>query len=113
MAHAYSEDLLIEQTCIDIFSNQLHWEIANVYKGETFGADGTLGRESEADVLLKSRFLNAIQKLNPELPAQAYDLAFEIINSDDSTKGLAEINHEKHNYLKDGIPITFKNDKGK
>ena len=112
MTHKYSEDKLIEQTCIDIFNNQLQWEIANVYQGETFGAIGTLGRESEADVLLKNRFLTAIQKLNPELPKQAYDLAYEIINSDDATKGLAEINHEKHNYLKDGIPVTFKNEKG-
>ena len=61
MTHIYTEDQLIEQTCIDIFKNQLQWEIANVYQGETFGADGTLGRESEADILLKGRFLSAIQ----------------------------------------------------
>jgi len=87
MSNKYSEDQLIEQTCIDIFKNQLQWEIANVYQGETFGAEGTLGRESEADVLLKSRFLKAIQLLNPDLPQQAYETAFEIINSDDATKG--------------------------
>ena len=29
MGNNYSEDQLIEQTCIDIFKNQLHWEIAN------------------------------------------------------------------------------------
>jgi type I restriction enzyme, R subunit len=112
MAYAYSEDQLIEQTCIDIFKNQLDWEIANVYQGETFGSSGTIGRDSEADVLLKSRFYSAIQELNPDLPQQAYDLAFEMINTDDSTKGLAEINFEKHNFLKDGIPVTYKNEKG-
>lgn len=112
MVNNYSEDQLIEQTCIDIFKNQLQWEIANVYQGETFGATGTIGRESEADVVLKTRFYNAIQTLNPNLPKQAYDLAFEQLNNDDATKGLAEINHEKHNYLKEGIPVTYKNDKG-
>lgn len=112
MAYAYSEDQLIEQTCIDIFKNQLDWEIANVYQGETFGANSTIGRESEADVLLKYRFYSAIQLLNPDLPNQAYDLAYEQINNDDATKGLAEINFEKHNYLKDGIPVTYKNEKG-
>lgn len=112
MANIYSEDKLIEQTCIDIFKNQLHWEIANVFKGETFGANGTIGRDSEADIILKNRFYNAISLLNPNLPKQAYDLAFEMINSDDSTKGLAEINHEKHNYLKEGIPVAYKNEKG-
>lgn len=112
MGNNYSEDQLIEQTCIDIFKNQLQWEIANVYQGETFGATGTIGRESEADVILKTRFYNAIQTLNPNLPKQAYDLAFEQLNNDDATKGLAEINHEKHNYLKEGIPVTYKNEKG-
>ena len=111
MAHAYSEDQLIEQTCIDIFKTQLHWEIANVYQGETFGENGTIGRASEADVLLKNRFYQAIQKLNPNLPVQAYDLAYEIINSDDATKSLADLNFEKHNFLKEGISVTYKNEK--
>lgn len=112
MGNNYSEDQLIEQTCIDIFKNQLNWEIANVFKGETFGENGTIGRESEADIILKNRFYDAITLFNPNLPKQAYDLAFETINSDDATKGLAEINHEKHNYLKEGIPVTYKNEKG-
>jgi len=112
MANNYSEDQLIEQTCIDIFKNQLHWEISNVYQGETFGENGTIGRHSEADVLLKNRFLEAIQKLNPNLPVSAYELAYEIINSDDATKSLSDLNFEKHNFLKEGIPVTYKNDKG-
>jgi type I restriction enzyme R subunit len=112
MGNNYSEDQLIEQTCIDLFKNQLHWEIANVFKGETFGVNGTIGRDSEADIILKNRFYDAITLLNPNLPKQAYDLAFETINSDDATKGFTEINHEKHNYLKEGIPVTYKNEKG-
>jgi len=112
MGNNYSEDQLIEQTCIDIFKNQLHWEIANVYQGETFGENSTIGRHSEADVLLKNRFLEVIQKLNPNLPVSAYELAYEIINSDDATKSLSDINFEKHNFLKEGIPVTYKNDKG-
>lgn len=112
MGYDYSEDQLIEQTCIDIFKHQLHWEIANVYQGETFGENGTIGRHSEADVLLKNRFLEAIQKLNPNLPVSAYELAYEIINNEDATKSLSDLNFEKHNFLKEGIPVTYKNDKG-
>lgn len=112
MGNNYSEDQLIEQTCIDIFKNQLHWEIANVYQGETFGENGTIGRHSEADVLLKNRFFEAIKKLNPNLPVQAYESAYEIINNDDATKSLPDLNFEKHNFLKEGIPVTYKNDKG-
>jgi len=111
MSKNYSEDQLIEQPCMDIFQ-ELAWETANVYEGETFGADDTLGRDSEADVILRTRFYEAIQNLNPNLPKQAYDLAYESINSNDATKNLADINFEKYNFLKDGIPVNYKDAKG-
>lgn len=113
MSNKYSEDGLIEKASIDIFKDQLGWNIANVYQGESFGKNGTIGRDSVADVLLKHRFFKAIKELNKDLPAQAYQQAYEIINSKDITKALPEINHEKYDFLKDGIPVTYKDDKGK
>ncbi len=112
MAGTYSEDKLIEQTCIDIFKHQLGWDTLNVFQGERFGSNGTLGRLSEADVLLKRDVINALNRLNPQLPAQAYEAAYDILAETFATKPLADINKEKHQYLKDGIPVTFKNDKG-
>ena len=112
MSKDYSEDRLIEQPCMDILQ-ALSWEIANVYEGETFGAEGTLGRDSNSDVILRTRFDAAIRKLNPDLPSKAYDLAYEEINSNDVTQNLADINHEKYKYLKDGIPVSYKDAKGK
>ena len=111
MSQAYSEDQLIEQPCMDIFQ-ELSWEVANVYEGETFGASGTLGRDSEADVILRTRFYAAIKSLNPKLPPKAYDLAYEVMNSEEAAKGLVEINFDKYNFLKDGIPVTYKDAKG-
>jgi len=111
MSKNYSEDQLIEQPCMDIFQ-ELNWETANVYEGETFGEHGTLGRDSEADVILRTRFIEAIKNLNPNLPQQAYDLAYESINSNDATKNLEDINFEKYNFLKDGIPVNYKDAKG-
>ena len=94
MSKDYSEDQLIEQPCMDIFQ-ELSWEVANVYEGETFGETGTLGRDSEADVILRTRFNTAIKSLNPNLPQKAYDLAYEAINSEEAAKGLVEINFDK------------------
>ncbi len=111
MTFEYSEDKLIEQTAIKLFKS-LGWETTNVYHGETFGTGGTLRRNSEADVLLDSRFYEALRKFNPGLPDQAYFNAYELITAESSTKLLAEINQEKYNYLKEGIPVTFKNEKG-
>lgn len=111
MAYAYSEDSLIEQTAVSIFRD-MAWETANVYKGETFGKGGTLGRASEADVLLQERFLRAVRALNPGLPETAYQAAFEEINADNPSKTLPDLNCEKYRYLKDGIPVSFVNEKG-
>ncbi len=37
MTWEYSEDNLIEQTAIDLFFNQLGWDITLAYKTELFG----------------------------------------------------------------------------
>ena len=103
MSKDYSEAKLIEQPCMDIFQ-ELAWEVADGYEGETFGEDGTLGRDSEADVILKTRFYTAIKNLNPNLPQQAYDFAYDVINSNEVTKGLTDINFGKYNFLKDTFP---------
>ncbi len=111
MPYAYSEDTLIEQTAIAIFK-ELKWETVNVYQGEKFGMGGTLGRASEAEVLLQERFFRAVRHLNPGLPEAAYQAAFEEINADNTSKTLPDLNHEKHQALKDGIPVSFVNEKG-
>ena len=111
MRNSYSEDTLIEQTAIAIFKD-LKWETINVYKDEKFGANGTLGRASEADTLLQERFLRAVRAFNPGLPAAAYQAAFEEINADNTAKTLPDLNCEKHQYLKDGIPVSFINEQG-
>ncbi|MBK8427420.1 MAG: type I restriction endonuclease subunit R, partial [Lewinellaceae bacterium] len=71
-----------------------------------------LGRASEAEVLLQERFFRAVRALNPGLPEAAYQAAFEEINADNTSKTLPDLNHEKHHYLKDGIPVSFVNEKG-
>ena len=112
MSKDYSEDKLIEQTCINLFGQELDWKTINVYQGETFGPNGTLGRNSEADVILKRLFLEAVKRLNEKLPDAAYESAYEELAVVIATKSLAEINFEKYQYLKDGIPVTYKNEKG-
>jgi len=108
----YSEDNLIEKPIMDILSQDLNWEVANVFEDEVFGEEGTIGRESKGDVLLKFSFLKTIEKLNPNLPEQAYTKAYEIISSNDITKSLSQHNQEKYHLLKEGIPVTYRDNDG-
>lgn len=108
----YSEDALIEQTCAQLLRDTLGWNVVNAFQGEVFGEAGTLGRMAESEVVLKTRFYIAIRRMNPGLPMQAYDLAYEAFTTATSTKSLTDINREKYHYIRDGIPVDYLNDKG-
>ncbi|KAB1067956.1 type I restriction endonuclease subunit R [Tamlana haliotis] len=111
MSNDYSEDNLIEKTTISLLKG-LGWETANVFHNESFGALGTIGRDSQEQVVLKHHFIAAIKKLNPNLPEVAYTQAYEQIAKAEASKTLADINQEKYQLLKKGISVTYKNEKG-
>jgi type I restriction enzyme R subunit len=112
MTWEYSEDNLIEQTAIDLFLNRLGWDTLLAYNKESFGEGSTLGRLNKKEVVLKDVFFEKIKEFNPGLPEQAYKHAYEKLTEESITKTLAEINFEKHQLLKDGIPVDFINEKG-
>jgi len=51
--HAYTEDQLVEQPSITLFA-KLDWQKVSAME-ETFGAGGTLGRETKGEVMLVGR----------------------------------------------------------
>lgn len=113
MTWEYSEDNLIEQTAIDLFFNQLGWDTLLAYNKEGFGEGSTLGRLNKKEVVLKQLFFEKLKEFNPNLPEQAYNQAYEKLIEESITKSLAEINYEKHQLLRNGIPVDFINEKGK
>ncbi|MGB4328566.1 MAG: HsdR family type I site-specific deoxyribonuclease [Tenuifilum sp.] len=112
MTWEYSEDNLIEQTAIDLFFNRLGWDTVLAYNKENFGEGSTLGRLNKKEVVLKRIFFEKLKEFNPRLPEQAYIQAYEKLNEESSTKSLAEINHEKYQLLREGVPVDFINEKG-
>jgi len=112
MTWEYSEDNLIEQTAIDLFFHQLGWDTLLAYNKESFGEGSTLGRLNKKEVVLKKIFFEKLKQFNPNLPEQAYNQAYEKLIEESSTKSLAEINFEKHQLLRNGIPVDFINEKG-
>ncbi|HEY5123181.1 MAG TPA: type I restriction endonuclease subunit R [Ignavibacteria bacterium] len=112
MSFEYSEDNLIEKTAIELFLKRLYWNTAVAYNIETFGEDSTLGRLDKREVILKREFIYKLREFNPGLPEKAYHSAYEKLLEESSVKSLAEINREKYNLLRDGIPVDFINNKG-
>ena len=86
MPHAYTEDQLVEQPAIGLFS-ELGWTTASALE-ETFGATGTLQRETKGDVVLAARLRVALEKLNPTLPSEAITAAVDELTRDRSAMSL-------------------------
>ena len=76
----YSEDSLVEQPAIALFS-ELDWETANCFH-EKFGENGTLGRETSNEVVLVPRLRTALLRLNHDLSTEAIALAIEELTRD-------------------------------
>ena len=88
------------------------WETANCFE-ETFGSEGTLGRETTSEVVLLSRLLPALERLNPDLPPEALQLAIEELTRDRSLMSPAHANREVYELLKDGVKVTYRDAEGR
>jgi len=104
MSHAYSEDQLVEQPAIGLFST-LGWQTVSAME-ETFGAGSTLGRETKGEVVLVERLRAALCKFNPALPAEAISNAVDELTRDRSAMSLEAANREVYRLLKEGITVS-------
>lgn len=102
--HAYTEDQLVEQPAIGLFA-ALGWQTVSALD-ETFGAGGTLGRETKGEVVLIERLRAALTKLNGGLPAEAIQTAIDELARDRSAMSLEAANREVYRLLKEGIPVS-------
>jgi type I restriction enzyme R subunit len=101
---AYSEDRLVEQPAIALFG-EIGWQTASTME-EQFGAGGTLGRETSGEVVLVPRLRAVLEKLNPQLPAEAIASAVDELTRDRSAMTLAGANREVWALLKDGVKVA-------
>ncbi|MBN8448495.1 MAG: type I restriction endonuclease subunit R [Candidatus Accumulibacter sp.] len=102
--HAYSEDQLVEQPAIGLFA-ALGWQTVSALD-ETFGAGGTLGRETRGEVVLVERLRAALGKFNPTLPPEAIQTAIDELTRDRSAMSLEAANREVYRLLKEGITVS-------
>jgi len=95
MTRDFSEDKLVQETTGNYFRDQLAWESVFAYNEEVLGVDGTLGRQSERELVLVRYLCQALEKLNPHLPPEAYESAIKQITETSVTKSLVQIKRER------------------
>jgi len=106
---SYSENSLIEQPAIEIFKSLSYSHLSCF--DEIFGENSSLQRETSSDVVLVSKLKPALARLNPGLPAEAFNKAVDIITSDRSILNPALANKEIYKLIKEGVKVSFRNNK--
>jgi len=107
-----SEDRLVQQTFADYLHDVLGWDSLYAWNHETFGAHGTLGRDSEREVVLVRDLRAALARLNSDLPESAHEQAVEKLTRVDFSRSLLQHNREYYGYIRDGVPVQWRDAKG-
>ncbi len=108
----YTEDILVQRTTADYLEHQLGWESISAYNVEDFGPNSLLGRTSDREVVLTRHLYAALRSLNPGLPDAAYDDAVQQITATAASQTLVAANRKQYDLMRDGVPVTFHDDKG-
>ena len=106
MAKDYSEDQLIQKSTAEFLEKELGWESVYAFDQETLGLNGTLGRTNYHEVLLTRHLGQALKRLNPWLTDKQLQECLERLTEHMSSQTLMQINEQKYQLIRDGIPVT-------
>ncbi len=107
-----NEDTLVQQPTADYLEKQLGWRSVLAWNSETYGPDSLLGRKDQKEVVLTRELRKKLVELNPGLPDAAYDDAVRQIVEHSPSQTLLATNREKHEILRNGVKVAFKDADG-
>lgn len=109
---AMTEETLVQEVTADYLLNQLHWDESVLGMYEKLGKEGDLGRLSEQEVVLTRYLGEKLVELNPGLPDVAYQEALRVVCEMPASTNIVAVNKEKYSLHKNGVEVSFHNDKG-
>ena len=102
----YSEDALVEQPAIALFA-AMAWETVNGFHEFDQAGSSPPERQAKSEVVLAGRLRPVLERLNPDLPAEAFDQAIEELIRDRSAMAPAQANREVYLLLKNGVQVKI------
>lgn len=108
MSWEYSENILVQKSAAELLQNDLGWDVVYGYNSEVLGSDGTLGRKSYKEILLKRYLRKALFAYNDWLTEELCIQAIETLDAIVASDSIMQINEKKYAMLLEGIPIKFK-----
>ena len=112
MSYEYSENVLIQNSAGNVLEKKLGWDVVYAYNSEKLGENGTLGRTSYHEIVLKRYLRQALLKNNDWLTEDECTTAIKTLCAYTASATLMQINEEKYKLLRDGIPVQCKKPDG-
>lgn len=109
---AMTEETLVQEVTADYLLNQLQWDESVLGMYEKLGKEGDLGRLSEQEVVLTRYLGEKLIELNPGLPDVAYQEALRLVCEMPASTNIVAVNKEKYSLHKNGVEVSFHNEKG-
>lgn len=106
----YTEDALIEQPAIALLA-ELGWKTFDAYSEFDHSAS-PLGRETKAEVILKTRLREALLRLNPGVSVDSIHQSIEELSSDRSRMSPEAANREVYQLIKNGVRVLVSDPEG-
>ncbi len=113
MKYEYSENAMVRDAAAELLHDELGWDTVYAYDKENLGENGTLGRKSYHEIVLWRYFRKSVRMLNSWINDAQIQEAEKSLSSYLSTSSLIQINEEKYQMIRDGIPVTVKKEGGK
>lgn len=105
------EYLYVEKPSMELLA-ELGWQTIDAFQ-ETFGPGGTLGRDSQHEVILHHRLRKAMRALNDSaIPDAAVEEAIDAVTRDRSLMHPVRANHEVYDLLRDGYTVEWQDESG-
>lgn len=108
-----SEDRLVQTTFAEHLETLLGWESIYAWNQETFGPDGTLGRNDTREAVLTRDLRAALARLNTDLPDQAIDQAVRALTVNDFSRSMVQHNRDFYQMIRGGVPVTYRDRQGR
>ena len=107
MSWEYSENILVQESAGHLLHDELGWDVKFAYNTEVLGENGTFGRKSYKEILLKRYVREALNRLNDWITPTQIEEVFRKLEERLSTASLIQINEEKYDLIREGVDVTY------
>lgn len=112
MARNFISEDDIEQGLIQRLQHLCGFDALNCFTAQPDELNDGSGRGDKREVILADRLRAAVERLNPQAPAQAVDQAMGQLLQPRTAMSLVAANREMDGLIRDGVPVTYKPESG-